>query len=39
LYFDDKPNDTRERNIRPIYGHEGYYTQYVDFDAEAMTAV
>ena len=22
-YFDDKPNETRDRNIRPVYGPEG----------------
>lgn len=22
-YFDDKPNETRDRNIRPVYGPDG----------------
>lgn len=38
-YFEDKPNETRQRNIRPVYGPDGYYTDYIDFDAEAYSMI
>lgn len=38
-YYDDKPNSTRARNIRPIYGYEGYYMDYIDLDAEGFAMI
>ncbi|CAD8141116.1 unnamed protein product [Paramecium pentaurelia] len=38
-YFDDKPNNNRSRNIRPVYGYEGYITEFVVLDAEAYATL
>lgn len=46
-YLEDKPNETRMRNVRPFYGPEGtftlyilgYYIEYTLIDAEAYAMI
>ncbi|CAD8058857.1 unnamed protein product [Paramecium sonneborni] len=38
-YFDDKPNNNRARNIRPVYGLEGYLDDFKPIDAEGFAMI
>jgi vacuolar protein sorting-associated protein 13A/C len=38
-YFDDKANTNRARNIRPVYGYEGYATEFNPVDAEGFAMI